>query len=95
MPLGGDEVRGYNPTMTTHTTAATTPTTTPTPEAGSLPAPTDAATGLPTGLTEDDAARITTAISAARTESTRTVYTRAWRQWTRWCTAPRHHAAAR
>ncbi len=82
MRLGGNGVRRYNPAMTTHTTPATTPT----PEAGSLPAPADAATGLPTGLTEDDAARITTAISAAHTESTRTVYTCAWRQWTRWCT---------
>ena len=78
MPLGGDEVRGYNAAMTTHTT--------PTTGAGSS-APTDAATGLLTGLTEDDAVRITTAIGAARTETTRTVYACACRQWTRWCAA--------
>ena len=36
------------------------------------------------GLTADDAARITTAISAAPAESTRTVYALAWRVWERW-----------
>jgi len=42
--------------------------------------------GLPSGLTEVDAARITTAIAAARTESTRHVYALVWSQWERWCT---------
>ena len=36
-------------------------------------------------MTEVDAARITAAIAAARTESTRTVYAQAWRRWERWC----------
>jgi hypothetical protein len=43
------------------------------------------ATGLPPGLTDADATRITAAIAAARTETTRTVYAHAWRQWERWC----------
>lgn len=42
--------------------------------------------GLAPGLTDIDAARIAAAISAARTEGTRTVYAHAWRQWERWCT---------
>lgn len=37
------------------------------------------------GLTGEDAVRIATALSAARTESTRGVYFCAWRQWERWC----------
>ncbi|MEP6816458.1 MAG: hypothetical protein ABI873_12990 [Marmoricola sp.] len=37
------------------------------------------------GLTDDDAARVATALSAARTESTRAVYAHAWSQWERWC----------
>ena len=40
--------------------------------------------GLPTVLTDIDAARIAAAISAARTESTRTVYAHTWRGWQRW-----------
>lgn len=54
-------------------------------QTASLPASTDTPTNLPPGLTADDADRITTAISAARAESTRTVYAHAWRQWERWC----------
>jgi site-specific recombinase XerC len=50
-------------------------------------APTSAAPALPAGLTDVDAARITAAIAAARTESTRTVYAQAWSQWERWCAA--------
>jgi len=42
---------------------------------------------LPAGLTDIDAACITAAIAAARTESTRTVYDQAWSQWERWCAA--------
>jgi integrase len=38
-------------------------------------------------LTEAEAARITAAISAARTEATRTVYANVWSQWERWCAA--------
>jgi len=41
--------------------------------------------GLPAGLTDADAARITAAINATRAESTRTVYAHAWRGWERWC----------
>lgn len=37
------------------------------------------------GLTEVDAHRIAAAMSAAVTESTRTVYGHAWRRWERWC----------
>jgi hypothetical protein len=42
---------------------------------------------LPPGLTDADAARVAAAISAARAESTRTLYAHAWRQWERWCAA--------
>ena len=49
--------------------------------------PFESAARLPAGLTEADAVRIAAAISAARTESTRTVYARSWNQWERWCTA--------
>lgn len=42
---------------------------------------------LPAGLTDVDAARISTAIAAARTESTRRLYSLVWAQWERWCTA--------
>ncbi|MEP6527554.1 MAG: hypothetical protein ABJA86_10345 [Nocardioidaceae bacterium] len=45
----------------------------------------ESSVGLPCGLTDADVARITAAISAARTESTRTVYGHAWRGWQRWC----------
>jgi hypothetical protein len=40
---------------------------------------------LPTGLTVDEAVRISEAITAAHAESTRTVYDFAWSQWQRWC----------
>jgi integrase len=40
---------------------------------------------LPAGLTAADASRITEAISAARTESTRRLYALVWGQWQRWC----------
>ncbi|MGZ4574470.1 MAG: hypothetical protein ACXVXY_05640, partial [Mycobacteriaceae bacterium] len=44
----------------------------------------EAATDLrPAGLTDADLARITAAIGAARTESTRTVYAHTWTQWER------------
>jgi integrase len=52
----------------------------------SIPPAIISATDLP-GLTKDDAARITTALRAAHTESTQAVYGHAWRQWERWCTA--------
>ncbi len=47
--------------------------------------PTGATVSFPPGLTDADAARITAAIAAARTEATRTVYANAWSQWERWC----------
>jgi hypothetical protein len=67
------DARGYNSAMTTLMTAAL-------PAATTVPAHLSAETsiGLPAGLTDVDAARITAAISAARTESTRLVYARAW-----------------
>jgi site-specific recombinase XerD len=37
------------------------------------------------GLTEVDAHRIAAAMTAAVTESTRTVYGHSWRRWERWC----------
>ncbi len=40
---------------------------------------------LPAGLTEEDVARISAAIAAARTESTRHVYALNWGHWERWC----------
>lgn len=40
---------------------------------------------LPVALTDADADRISAAISAARTESTRRVYAYTWGQWARWC----------
>ncbi len=45
------------------------------------------AAGLPAGLTDADAGRITAAIAAARTESTRHVYALVRNQWERWCDA--------
>lgn len=63
------------------------------PEPLSAPtyAPTSLLTSLPprlrSGLTAEDADRIATAISAARAESTPTVYAHAWRVWERWCLA--------
>ena len=41
----------------------------------------------PDALTDQDAARIASAIDAARTESTRRVYAYTWGQWARWCAA--------
>jgi integrase len=49
--------------------------------------PVETAARLPSGLTEADAGRIAAAISAARTEATRTVYANVWSQWERWCVA--------
>lgn len=40
---------------------------------------------LPPGLTELDAARITRAIAAAKSETTRRVYAQVWGHWERWC----------
>jgi site-specific recombinase XerD len=42
---------------------------------------------VPTGLTDLDAARISSAIAASRTESTRRLYALVWAQWERWCAA--------
>src|SRR5215217_8413704 len=36
-------------------------------------------------LSDQDADRIATVINAARTESTRKVFSYTWRQWVRWC----------
>ncbi len=71
--------------------------TSPTPPINAVPPPTartashvdlvaDALHDLPLGLTRADADRIAAAINAARTESSRTVYACAWRQWQSWCT---------
>lgn len=46
----------------------------------------DLPTGLPRGLTLDDALRVAAAIEAAHAESTRLVYAHTWRVWERWCT---------
>ncbi len=73
-------VRRYNPAMTTLMSAAF-----PAGATTVVHAPTNAAASLPPGLTDADAARIKAALAAARTESTRTVYAQAWRQWERWC----------
>lgn len=77
----GRRLRGscqYNPAMTPFIDSAL-------PASATLvPTPADA-TVLPPGLTDADAARIAAAISAARTESTRTVYAQTWSQWERWC----------
>ncbi len=68
----------YNPAMT-HFMNATLPTSTtldlirPEPPA------------LPAGITELDAARITRAIAAAKSETTRGVYAQVWGHWERWC----------
>jgi hypothetical protein len=40
---------------------------------------------LPAGLTEADAVRITRAIAAAKSETTRGVYAQVWGHWERWC----------
>jgi integrase len=49
--------------------------------------PVDQLALLPAGLTDTDVARISAAIAAARTESTRHVYALAWGHWQRWCDA--------
>lgn len=41
---------------------------------------------LPGGLTVDEAVRIADAITAAHSDSTRTMYAWAWSHWERWCT---------
>ncbi len=76
---------GYNAAMNTSTTGAaptgaTTTLTSTTNLLDPLPNP------LPEGLTETDAVGITTAMTAAHAESTRTVYASLWRGWERWCT---------
>lgn len=45
------------------------------------------ATGLPEGLTSQDAARVAELLVARRAASTRTTYASAWRRFERWCTA--------
>jgi len=52
-----------------------------------LPEARTLAAAPPVALTEADADRISAAISAARTESTRRVYAYTWGQWARWCAA--------
>ena len=47
----------------------------------------DLPTGLPRGLTLDDALRVAAALDAAHAESTRFVYAHTWRVWERWCTS--------
>jgi integrase len=47
----------------------------------------DLPTGLPRGLTLDDALRVVAALDAAHAESTRIVYAHTWRVWERWCTS--------
>jgi integrase len=49
--------------------------------------PTPPSPSVPAGLTAADAERISAAIAAARAESTREVYARAWSLWERWCLA--------
>ena len=71
-------------TLMTPLTTTAVPSGAAAPVSGAVPAP---ASGLPAGLTEVDAARIATAISAARAESTRALYAHAWSQWARWCAA--------
>ncbi|MGH2393885.1 MAG: site-specific integrase [Candidatus Limnocylindria bacterium] len=46
---------------------------------------------LPAGLTVDEAVRIADAITAAHSDSTRTMYAWAWSQWERWCSARGAH----
>jgi hypothetical protein len=83
--LGVSVRRRYNPTMTTDTSTHSIPSITPAaPPLSELS--TEPPSGLPAGLTGDDAARISTAFTAAHTASTRTVYGHAWRTWQRWCT---------
>ncbi len=73
--------RRYNPAMTTLLSAALPSSAT----AHVHPAAETTSGLLPAGLTDLDATRITAAISAARTESTRHVYALVWSQWERWC----------
>ena len=47
----------------------------------------ETAASLPPGLTDADAARIASAIAAARSETPRTVYAQIWDQWER-CALP-------
>ena len=42
-------------------------------------------TGLPVGLTVEDARRIAEALEASHAESTRLLYAHVWRVWERWC----------
>lgn len=81
LALARAPVQGFTPVQprTTFMNAAT-------PGATTL-VPTTTAVELPAGLTDTDAARITAAISAARTESTRHAYDQARSQWERWCIA--------
>jgi integrase len=51
-----------------------------------VPAISHQPTGLPRGLTLDDALRVAAALDAAHAESTRLVYAHTWRVWERWCT---------
>lgn len=61
---------------------------TPNPLAPATPVPlADLPTGLPRGLTLDDALRVAAALDAAHAESTRIVYAHTWRVWERWCTS--------
>ncbi|QIK75710.1 site-specific integrase [Nocardioides piscis] len=55
--------------------------------ATAIVAPTPDLDLLPAGLTDLDTARISSAIAAARTESTRRLYALVWAQWERWCAA--------
>ena len=52
-----------------------------------VPATSNQPTGLPCGLTLDDALRVAAALEAAHAESTRIVYAHTWRVWERWCTS--------
>ncbi len=81
LALARAPVQGFTPVQprTTFMNAAT-------PGATTL-VPTTTAVELPAGLTDTDAARITAAISAARTESTRHAYDQARSQGERWCIA--------
>ena len=76
-----EQLRGYTAGMSTSLIAAPDAAPELLPEARTLPA------APPVALTEADADRISAAISAARTESTRRVYAYTWGQWARWCAA--------
>lgn len=49
-------------------------------------APATRSSGVPTGLTVDEAIRIADAITAAHSDSTRITHAWSWSQWKRWCT---------